>query len=450
MNCTECQENLVACVEGVLLPEQAHQCRAHLESCPECGAEYAAVEALQHQLVAHGQRAAEISVVVPVMQEIRRKQFQRAPWTWEGLKAKVSTRWGLGLSAVGAAAAIILVFGLTTPSAQARAAQIMAKGAQAIGKLRTIHFRAEVRSLPGDNFSLVGPEFNLVTVELWKQFEPDPRWRVEKPGRVAVMDGQSTLLSMKAPANVALKVSHPVAEAFDTDWLHRIADLSQTLTDQMTKALARNWKMSLGMEQGADGRSKSIVTLHANAPVPDTDAFKNKFFDLSDTRQVYVFDTETELLESMQAYLNTKSGEVLIFKLANIDYNPTLAQDVFQIELPPNVSWHESGSQNVLPEDEKSGAISAQQAARAFFEACARGDWPEVQKFWRLPVDDTFKQYLGGLELVSLGEISTSALFGTAQVIPYEIKLKNGEVRKHALGMKKDVKTGGWYVDGGI
>ena len=122
---------------------------------------------------------------------------------------------------------------------------------------------------------------------------------------------------------------------------------------------------------------------------------------------------------------------------------------VFQIELPANVTWHQSEARN-LPENENNAAMSAQEAARAFFEACARGDWAEVQKFWRLPVDDTFKQYLGGLELITLGDTTTSALFGMAQVVPYEIKLKSGDVKKHALGLKKDGKTGRWYVDGGI
>jgi hypothetical protein len=446
MNCTECQENLVACLEGLLLPEETRQCRAHLESCAECRAEYAAIEDLQQELVAHGQRAAEVSLVVPVMQEIRREQ---KPSPWGALMAKVFTRWGFGLSAIGAAAAIILFIGLTAPNAQARAAQVMAKGAQAIGKLRTIHFLGQVRTLPADNFSLVGPEFEPVPIEFWKQFEPDPRWRVEKSGRLAVMDGESTLLYVKAPANLAVRVPHPTSEAFDTDWLHRIADLSQTLTEQMSKALAKNWRMSVAVERGSDGRAKSVVTMQAKAPVPETDAFKNKFFDLSDTRQVYRFDTQTELLDSMQAYLVTKSGEVLVFELTKIDYNPTLDQSIFQIELPPNVNWHQSEIQN-FPENEKYAAMSAKEAARAFFEACARGDWAEVQRFWRLPVDDSFKQYLGGLELITLGDTSTSALFGTAQVIPYDIKLKSGDVKKHALGLKKDGKTGRWYVDGGI
>lgn len=449
MNCTECQENLIACIEGLLVPEEMNDCLVHIGSCPECAAEYAAIAGLQRQLVVHGRRAAEVSLAVPVMQEIRRNQLDRSPSIVEVLKAMLFTRWRLGLSAVGAMAAILLVFGLAAPSAQAKASQMMAKAAQAIGKLRTIHFVGKVRTLPGDNFSLVGPEFELVPIELWKQFGPEPRWRVEKPHRVAAMDGESTRQYLKAPANVAIKVGHPMAEAFDTDWLHRIADLSKTLTEQMSQALAMNRKMSLTMERGTDGRSKAVVTLQTVAPVPEADAFKNKYFDLSDTRQVYRFDTKTELLESMQAYLVTRSGEVLIFELTSIDYNPTLDPAVFHIELPPQLSWQESGTWN-RQDNVKPRPMSAHQAARAFFEACARGDWAEVQKLWELPVDDSFKQYLGGLELISLGGTSTSALFGTAEVIPYEIKLKDGTVKKHALGLKKDPKTGGWYVDGGI
>lgn len=446
MNCTECQEKLVACVEGLLEAEEMRQCGAHLESCAECRDEYAAIESLQQQLVAHGRAAAEVRLVAPVMQQIREKQ---KPSPWAAVMARLFTRWGLGLSAVGAAAAIILFIGLTVPSAQAKAAQIMAKGAQAIGKLKTIHFRGQLRTLPGDNFSLVGPEFDPVPIEFWKQFEPDPRWRVEKPGRVAAMDGQSTLLYIKASANVALKVPHPTSEAFDTDWLHRIGDLSQTLTVRLSEALAKNWKMSVAAERGSDGRAKSVVTLQARAPVPETDAFKNKFFDLSDTRQVYRFDSATELLDSMQAYLVTKAGEVLVFELTQIDYNPTLDEGVFQIELPPGVTWHQNEGQNP-PDGEKYAAMSARDAARAFFEGCAHGDWAEVQRFWKLPVDDSFRQYLGGLELITLGNTSTSALFGTAQVIPYEIKLKSGVVKKHEIALKKDGKTGRWYVDGGI
>ena len=54
MNCAECRDNLVACLEGLLEPEQSRQCRAHLESCAACRAEYAVLSRLQERLVAGG------------------------------------------------------------------------------------------------------------------------------------------------------------------------------------------------------------------------------------------------------------------------------------------------------------------------------------------------------------------------------------------------------------
>ena len=167
-----------------------------------------AIAGLQQQLVAKGRTAAEVSLVVPVMNEIRR---QGTPVEERSILSKLFTRWGLGFGAVGATAALILFFGLTAPNAHAKAARIMAKGAQAIGKLKTIHFLAQMRTLPADNFSQAGAGLEPVAVEFWKQFEPELKWRVEKPGRVAVMDGRTTLLYIKPPGNVATQSPFPAS-----------------------------------------------------------------------------------------------------------------------------------------------------------------------------------------------------------------------------------------------
>jgi len=50
--------------------------------------------------------------------------------------------------------------------------------------------------------------------------------------------------------------------------------------------------------------------------------------------------------------------------------------------------------------------MTAEQAARAFFEACAREDWDEAEKFMT-PMTDRTKEHLGGLKIVSLGESFT-------------------------------------------
>ena len=101
------------------------------------------------------------------------------------------------------AAAVILIIALAAPKAQAKAADVLARGAQAVAKLTSIHLRGQLRTLPADNFSYIDADSPFYPIELWKQFQPELKWRVEKPGRVAVMDGQQTILYFKPPPTKA-------------------------------------------------------------------------------------------------------------------------------------------------------------------------------------------------------------------------------------------------------
>ena len=301
----------------------------------------------------------------------------------------------------------------------------MTKGAQAVAKLTSIHLRGQLRTAPHDNFSSINPDGEFYTIELWKQFEPELKWRVEKPGRVAVMNGQSTVLYIKQPANEAFKYPKPSPSAFDTDWLQRIANLSNTISNELNRAQAKGWKLETTEETAADGREKSIVTIHAKSGIPENDYGKNSFLDSADTRRVYRFDAQSKLLESVQIYLTRSSGEVQIFDLSQIDYNQPIDSSVWKLELPADVNWAQLEPPK-LPDNEKYASMTAEQAARAFLEACSREDWNEAGKFMS-PVTPRLKEYLGGLEIVSLGESFTSKNY-PGRFVPYEIKLQPQEI----------------------
>jgi hypothetical protein len=443
MNCAECRENLVACLEGLLEPEPSSECQAHLESCAACRSEYAALACLQERLSARGRAAAGVSLVVPVMRRVRNVPTERER---DSFMSKLFTRWGWGLGAAAGATAIVLATLLVSSRAQATAASVMVRGARATARLGSVHLRGQLRTQPQDNFSYIDPNCQFYPIELWKQFEPEVKWRIEKPARVAVMDGQSTTLFIKP--NLAMKLPLPAATAFDTDWLHRIANLSNTLTNELQNALAKGWKLALAEERAAGGRTKAVVTVEAKANVPDNDYLKNKFLDTSDTRRVYRFDTQTELLEGVQVYVTRSSGDVLVFELQQIEYNQPMAASLFQLALPQDVTWYQEPKK--LPDNNKYASMSAEQAARAFFEACGRSDWTEVAKFFQfMPFNDQIKAYVSGMTIVSLGESFTSEGY-PGRFVPYEIKLKIGEVKKFNLALKKDPKTGRWFIDGGF
>jgi len=57
--------------------------------------------------------------------------------------------------------------------------------------------------------------------------------------------------------------------------------------------------------------------------------------------------------------------------------------------------------------------------------------------------------FFPGLTVINIGEVFTSRMY-PGVFVPYEIRLSNGEIRKHNLALKTDAQTGRWHVDGGL
>ena len=103
------------------------------------------------------------------------------------------------------------------------------------------------------------------------------------------------------------------------------------------------------------------------------------------------------------------------------------------------------------------------QAARTFLEANSSGDWAEVAKYWdpeflkKHPEDlETHKKFYGGMELINLGKpfrgrvIEWNNAEYAGIYVPYEIRLKNGSIKKWHLGIRCDNPEHRWYFDGGM
>ena len=102
------------------------------------------------------------------------------------------------------------------------------------------------------------------------------------------------------------------------------------------------------------------------------------------------------------------------------------------------------------------------QAARTFLEATSSGDWAEVAKYWapellkKHPEEmETHKNFYGGMELISLGKpfkgkVVESRREYSGVWVPYEIRLKNGSIKKWQLAIRCDNPEHRWYFDGGM
>jgi len=445
MKCVDFKENLVAYIEGLLDEDVSHQYREHLGQCPRCRTEHEAFVGLQKRLATREYVGA--SIVDPVMNRILQKKIKPER---SMIMSLLHTRWGFGLTATACIAIAVLSMFLFVPGGQATAAEIIERSVRAVSALDSIYIQCRVRTLPNDNFELIGADYDFVDMEIWKQFGDQNRWRIDKPGRMAVMDGTSTYIVKKPFNDDGIKMDRPSADAFDTKWLHEIADASVILTRELSAIQAGIVDLSLTEETGADGKKKAIVTIENIPNLPQEDYLKNKSFHATDTRREYVFDAKSDRLEAIRIYMLRPTDRKLIFETVRIDYNQPIRPEVFHPVLAENIKWRTFDLPEISDEDEAVyAALTPEQAAERFFEAAGNYDWAEAGKFWQGEMGDQFKRYSGGLTVISIGEAFTSLMY-PGVFVPYEIRSADGEIRKHNLALKKSVGTGRWFIDGGI
>ena len=89
------------------------------------------------------------------------------------------------------------------------------------------------------------------------------------------------------------------------------------------------------------------------------------------------------------------------------------------------------------------------EAARAFFESCGKRDWEEAAKFYPHPLTDRLKEIYGGIGIIELGKPFQAWPY-PGWFVPYEIRLNNGNVKKHNLALRNDNPGRRYVVDGGI
>ena len=361
MTCQDWCNELVAYLEGLLDETPRSQLESHLAQCPACQGELWELRQLTDRLAREGFAVPPVCLDSAVMDRLLREQtLELRRW-----KMSQSLRI-LGIGGILAATVGLLV-GLSVWLMQptgtvtaAEAAEVLAHGAEAVPRVSSVHVVAQMRTPPRDNFSAINSNGDLVRVEVWKQFGEKPKWRVEKPGRVAVMDGASTILLIRP--DMVVKVPSASEAAFDAGPLLDLTKVQDLITYELRKALAKGWNLKLTHETTAAGEKKVLVTVEAKAGVPENDYIKNKFFEESDMRRVYRFDAKTQRLEEVEAYLHRPGGDVLILKVEQIEYNQPIDAAVFTLKLPEKIQ--EIKNPERLPDNAKYEKMTPQQAAR--------------------------------------------------------------------------------------
>ncbi len=369
--------------------------------------------------------------VMKAIAEDKEREISGSIWRWRSWP-----RW----VAVGCAAALLLLLlpilpiGKGLPKSPGVA--LLAQSVQALSNVQTVHITGRIRTVPGDNFETIGAQYDFVPIEIWREYTNPPRWRVEKPGRVVVMDGQSQLLYIST-GNSAVK--GPPQAGF-VEWLRPMLDPQSILENEL--AAARQ-----GAAQASFSESNGVTTVALRRQAQGNfvnDWARNKSVPESDHTCIYRFDSASKLLEGVQVVVPVDGADVVVAEFNGIRYNEVFPQSLYTVQLPADVNW-------VGPPTEP-GKVSfsgPKEAAVYFFDALAQENWDSVLQVTggtRVPPD--VKKDYGGLQVISLGEPFKSGLYA-GYFVPYQVRMPDGSTKTHKLAVRNDNPAHRWMVDGG-
>ena len=122
--------------------------------------------------------------------------------------------WRLAFSA-GLVLAIVLALPYLGDHSKSGAVSLLAQSVEALGGMHSVHITARMRTVPGDNFELIGTQYEFVPLEMWKEFGSHTSLACGEPGRIVVMDGKQSLMLMNRNHAVhgGVREFHRVAEA---------------------------------------------------------------------------------------------------------------------------------------------------------------------------------------------------------------------------------------------
>jgi len=458
------KDKFVQYIEGLLTEEEKALVDNHLVECDECQKEFSAMMEIQERLVLSGRRNRSADLEDKVFDRIVCEQNKRLkktlkpnPWLeyWRSIMKSRMKRLSAATAMVFAVIIGITIFYKSEPVATAQ--DVLSEAVKAATGLNLIHMKARMRSSPNDNFVGIDLNLDFIPIEMWKQVDNGKlKWRIEKAGRYVVMDGETTTLVIKENEITThayrLEVAGPLGCCFDS-WMGRLLDVKGILDNELQQAKDDpDREIRLSHEQ-IDGRDKTILEVDAKTDIPEDDYLRDTSISDSDSLKVYQFDSDTKLLEDFKIYVIEKGQEILVFEITEIEYNAQLEESLFVLDLPNDVFW--LGEPEILSDNNRYSKMTPKEAAIILFEACSKGDWDEVVKF--LPVSDTdqepmkqeIKDYLAGLEIMSIGEPFQSKGY-VGWFIPYSIRLNCGEVRERNLALRNDNKAKRYVVDGGF
>lgn len=300
----------------------------------------------------------------------------------------------------------------------------------------------DARTIPNENFAYIDAGENFVRHKLTVQ-PTTGRWRLEKPGRVSMYDGNCTWLW------------HP-QENYGCQWNTNaqgvMEDFAILADPFMMMELEKSYVRHNPKAVCKKTMEKGLVTLVVEAPAHgdyENDYCRNTSLEDMDTYREYVFEKKSGRLLRLKIDAEIKGKTITVFEMTNIQYNVELDESIFKT--PTDIKW------KIMEEDfdVKDAVaisfvgISAERAVEMAFAAMKDWDTTVLNVvMFKYPVDE-YKETYEGCQLLGHKKAFHSGRYAGV-FVPCKIRYRDNTVVKKNIAIRNDNKQSVWLIDGGI
>lgn len=300
----------------------------------------------------------------------------------------------------------------------------------------------DARTTPKENFAYVDATENFVRHKITVQ-PTTGRWRLEKPGRVAMYDGKCTWLW------------HP-QENYGYQWntnAQGVIEDFAILADpfmmmELEKLYVRNNPKAVCKKTIENGLVTLVIEAPANGDY-ENDYCRNTSLEDMDTYREYVFEKKTGRLLRLKIDAEIKGKTITVFEMKNIQYNVELDESIFKT--PTDINW------KMLEEDfdvkdavvKSFVGISPERAVEMAFAAMKDWDTTVLNVVMFQYSVNELKETYEGCQLIGHKKAFHSGRYAGV-FVPCKIRYRDNTVVKKNIAIRNDNKQSVWLVDGGI
>jgi hypothetical protein len=446
MNCKFIHDRIADLFDGSLAAGEREKLMAHIESCEDCKLHYREITNLAGMISSTNRPVARKGFSDSLVHEIRKEIKQDSP----GIPKEINEfpwkkAFGIAASVLLFAAIALSIILVSVRNPAVAAEKLINRSLLAMLEMKSVQMTFSIRTREHENIDFIDPRGGFLECRLWKTFGNPPKWRMEKAGRMVLMDGTDQYM-VTSGSGYVLKGS---SEIGFVNWMKIFLDPAKLLESE--KEFARSHDASCRIDEK---EGKIVLTIKAKAigNFRNTFALNSSVAESNNTR-TYTFNKATMLPESLEVTLEDGSQQIPVIRLEQITYNQPVpdsllryipVNDIPVIPVSSMDSINRGGIRNV----------SSEEAARIFFYSISARDARQLGRL--LPVEalsggnvlnSIIKAY-AGTRLEKLGPSFRSGLY-PGDFVPYVLRLPSGDTASGNLALRRDNTSHVWNVDGG-